>query len=101
MTKKYQGNKPLKTILTACKKNHWPVSTQKYDEDGSDFIMFGFIYKADKFEVLYNTCSGRFMVRQGKKIITEESTDMDDVPWYAALLDFIYTPLKSNKKSAA
>lgn len=89
--KKYSGKRTLEQLKADCLKNGWGWSQEKYDQ-GSDYVTFGFRHDTKKITVIYNTFNGTFIVAQGKKMITECSTEMDAVPWYAALLDFIYTP---------
>lgn len=93
----YSGNKKLKDILAACKKKGWPVNTEKYDNHGSDWVLIGFVHDGQRFEVSLSSFNGCFIVKDGEKYVTESSTEYDDVPWYRALLDFLY--VRSSEKS--
>lgn len=96
--KMFDGNRPLDEIRKAVEENGWPWNQDKYDQ-GGDWITFGFVHGDERFEVLLNSFNGKFLVKiddgLGKdhgRIVTERDDDMDDVPWYAALMDFIYIP---------
>lgn len=97
MVKKYTGNKNMKAIRHAVIENGWPWYQDKFDQ-GSDYVTFGFMYGKTRFEVVYNTFNGRFLVRNSNgNIKTEESTECDKLKWYSALLDFIYTTDKKKE----
>lgn len=95
---KYSGTRPLKEILKACKKNFWPTNTVAHDKQGSDWVLIGFIHQSRRFEVSLCAFNGKFIVKDGSKYVTEESTEYDDVEWYRALLDFLYFPADTVKK---
>lgn len=89
---KYAGTKPLKKILAACTKNGWPYNTEQYNK-GSDWVLIGFVYDSQRFEVSLSSFNGNFIVKDGNEYVTERSTDYDNVDWYRALLDFLYEPV--------
>jgi hypothetical protein len=61
-------------------------------------VTFGFRHNGEDRTVLYNTFSGRFLIRaENGRMITESSKEMDGTEWYAALLDFIYVPAEERK----
>lgn len=97
MTKQYAGNKKLSDIKAAVIKNGWPWFQENFDT-GSDYVTFGFMHDKKRFEVVYNTFNGTFLVKNSKgQIKTERSTECDRLKWYVALMDFIYV---SNKAKA-
>lgn len=98
MAKQYSGVRPLHRIEMECYKNGWDFDRSRYDA-GSDYVTFEFRHGKKKVVVVYSSFNGKFIVKQGKKMITESSTDMDGTPWYDALLDFIYLPLAAKKAS--
>jgi hypothetical protein len=87
--KTYSGKRALKDIMKAVVSKGWEWNQQRYDS-GSDFVTFEFRSGRKKLIVVYNTINGGFIVEDKGVMITEESTDMDAVKWYAALLDLIY-----------
>lgn len=96
MAKKYKGNKPLNIIERNVKANDWYWNQSGF-EQGGDWINFEFVHKGFSRNVCYNTFNGTFLVREKPgdcNIITERNTELDNVPWYIALMDFIYEPLE-------
>lgn len=91
--KKFGGNKSTDEIIKAVKANGWNIATAKYGA-GGDWITFEFHFNDEIYTVVYNAFNGRFMVKIDDDIITESRSEFDDVPWYSALLDFIYLPEK-------
>ena len=91
--KKFKGDKPLKIIERTIKQKGGRWNQDDFDK-GGDWINFSFPHKEDgltwHYPVVYNTFNGRFMVKIDKKIYTERDSNMDDTPWYAALLNTIY-----------
>jgi hypothetical protein len=94
MAKQFSGRRPFEVIKAACLKNGWGWDQSRYD-DGSDYVTFGFQCGSKRITVIYNSFNGRFIVKHGKKMVTEESTEMDGTRWYDELLDFIYIPTAS------
>lgn len=92
--KKFKGNMSLVDIEFKIKSRGWKIDKSQYNA-GSDWLMFQF-YHADLpkgwVNVLYSPFKGKFMVRPEDcdRIITESNHKMDNVPWYAELLDFLY-----------
>lgn len=43
--------------------------------------------------VMYSSCNGHFIVKEGRNYISERSKD-DCTPWFGALLDFLYYDAK-------
>ena len=91
--KKYGGVRPMDEIKKAVKKNGWPWNQKRYDQ-GSDWLAFGFQFKGQRFDVAFRPFGGKFIIDTPKGMVTEASTEYDDTDWYAALMDFIYLPLK-------
>lgn len=91
--KKFGGNKPTDDIIKAVKANDWNIATAEY-RAGGDWITFEFHFDNEVYTVVYNVFNGGFLVKIDSNIITENNSDYDDVPWYSALLDFIYLPAK-------
>ncbi len=98
MSKIFAGKRSLEDIKNAVIKNGWFWDQPRFDGD-SDYGTFGFRSGREEVLVVYSLVSGRFIVRHNGKIITERSTEMDSVKWYADLLDFIYLPstIKADK----
>lgn len=96
MAKTYGGNRPLKEIKAAVKRNGWLWDQSRHD-GGSDCVTFSFASGRKKVVVVYNTFNGKFTVMNNGNMITEHSTDMDHVKWYADLLDIIYRPRQVKK----
>lgn len=90
MAQKFAGNRPLKIIERDVKKAGGEWDDSRHDV-GSDYVTFTFRDRV----VVFNTFNGKFIVKEGDDIITEESTHMDGVDWYDALLALIYEPLKA------
>jgi hypothetical protein len=88
--KQYGGNRPTEEIKAAVKANGWFWDQRKYDQ-GSDFVVF----QRNDHEVVYNTCSGRFITKHHEVLVTEESTEYENEDWYKFILDFIYIPLET------
>jgi hypothetical protein len=93
---KFEGNRNLKDIKrdVLASGGAWDDSEYK---GGSDWIHF--IYGGRKY--LYSGFNGRFITKDGKKHITEESTEMEKYKWYVSLLNLIYVPKKSRKRATA
>jgi len=93
---KYSGTKPLADIVFRCQRKNWKVDMTKYNA-GSDWLTFEFLGGGQYLNVIFSPWNGKFIVAdpaipKGKKekLVTEESTDYDNVQWYRELLDFIY-----------
>lgn len=97
--KTFAGNRSFEEIRRAVIKKGWFWDQSRYD-GGSDYVTFGFRSGREDILVVYSLFSGKFIVRHNGKIITERSTEMDSVKWYADLLDFVYLP-KTEKPDAA
>lgn len=96
MAKKFAGKRHLEDIKKTVLQNGWPWDQRKYD-DGSDWLSFGFVHQSRRYNVVYCTFNGKFMVRRadGKgKLYTEKDGHMDGTAWYDAPLDLIYLPLQ-------
>jgi hypothetical protein len=89
--KTFNGVRPSQEIKASCLSNGWHWNQSAYD-NGSDYVSFEFRSGRKRVDVLYNTASGRFIVKDQGVLVTEDSTKMEGVKWYAALLDFIYFP---------
>lgn len=89
MSMTFQGIRTLSQIKRDCLKNGWGWDQSRHDS-GSDYVTFGFQSGNKKLTVVYNTFNGRFIVKDGRKMVTEENSEMDKVRWYSELLNFIY-----------
>lgn len=85
----YAGNRELFLIKRRVAKLGGWWNSEKYDKEGSDWQTFQFIHADKTIDVLLGL-NGRFIIRDGDKMVTEESVEYDDVPWYLALLDLLY-----------
>jgi hypothetical protein len=96
MAKKFKGNKPISDIRAACEAHGWEYEQDGWDK-GGDWINFTFKHDQGAFStnVLFNGFNGTFIIKgENGEMITERSTNLDGVPWYDALLEFIYEPLE-------
>lgn len=91
--KKFSGNRSRAAVRAAVLAKGWRWDDERY-EAGSDWTTFGFEHDGRTFDVVWCSFNGRFIVDDGGKCVSESSTNMDGVPWYDALLDFIYLPAK-------
>lgn len=87
--KTFKGNKSLSEIREACEKRGWHYDQSGFD-NGGDWVNFDFRHGEEVRRVVFNTFNGTFLIKDGADMISERSTELDDVPWYAALLEFIY-----------
>jgi hypothetical protein len=87
--KTFKRSLTLDELKAKCIENDLGIDTSGY-ERGSDFVVFQFQYGSTSFIVLYNTFNGNFIVTHRGKRYTEQF-GADDKPWYAALLNFLYT----------
>ncbi len=96
--KTFNGTRPRVDIEKNLKAYGFEENASLYD-GGSDFIDFynGTIKGELIFLVMVDPAFGRFIVSnvKGKVIASEYSENLDDKPWYCALLDAIYKPLEA------
>lgn len=83
--KTFQGKKDGWTIKAQCEANGWAVP----ERAGVNLIRFSFQHEGMSAEVFYNAFTGIFYgtTHAGQKF-TCDDTELDDEPWFAALLDF-------------
>ena len=96
MPTKYKGNKPLNIIERNVKANDWHWN-QSGLEQGGDWVNFEFVHDNISRNICYNTFNGSFLTKDkpgNYSMITERHHEFDNVPWYVALMDFIYEPLE-------
>lgn len=99
--KKFYGTKRLEDIEAAVKANGWIWMDDEFNR-GSDYVTFQFMYGDFNEAVIFNTFNGTFIVRIADDVlVTEKNAELDDVDWYAALLDFIYITDAPAKAGAA
>ncbi len=79
MAKQFSGLKPLWRIEAKCGLKGWRFDKSKHDA-GSDWVTFEFKHGRKTFVVVYSSFNGKFIIKQGKKLITESSTEMDGTP---------------------
>lgn len=86
--KMFKGIKPLKEIITAAEQAGWQVDTREYDRGGD-----GIWLTNERFQVRVNMISGNFVVwspSSKEPVATHLSSEFDDEPWYAKILDLVY-----------
>ena len=87
--KTFSGNRPIDEAICRMAKLGFKADHSRLVA-GSDYIDFyGFAGS-----VAYNTFNGKFTVfdYNGEKVADECSSDLDDVPWYSAILEALYFP---------
>lgn len=95
--KMYGGIRPRFLVQRCIKKNGGTWNANKYVNEGSDWTTITFIHDGVEREIIYSSWNGKFIYEDERgKFITESSSEMDDVPWYAAFLDLIYEPKVSS-----
>lgn len=89
--RKFAGNKPLAEIKAAVKANggHWDQS--RFD-NGSDYVTFSM--KPAQPLIVYNTFNGTFITKDDDEAMVTGESPYDGVPWFDAILDFLYVPVK-------
>ncbi|KUK53053.1 MAG: hypothetical protein XD78_1495 [Desulfotomaculum sp. 46_296] len=90
--KKFKGVKSHDEIIAAAKQGGWEVDTHDYDTKGSDFIWLSDMDNR-MLQIRVSTFNGHFAVwrpASERPIATHLSSQFDDEPWYAEILDLIY-----------
>lgn len=92
---KFASYKTVDQIQQACREAGFPFNRAAYDR-GSDFVRFGFAHGEQRFTVAYSSFNGKFIgiCADSDAVFTESSTELDDAPWYQALLNFVYVPMQ-------
>lgn len=102
--KKFLRHKNLIEIAAQCKEQGLYLGRELYDRNQSDYVVvarkWSDIQNAEGF-VLFNVFNGRFHGETDfGKVRFNESSLLDDLPWYAALLEFFFvSPLETPKQS--
>lgn len=86
--KKYKRHVTIDELRARCAAAGVPLDTYRYDHDGHDFVVVG----ERPNEVYFNTFNGQFCTGMHHMYgpCNEESA-LDHEPWYAMLLDFLFT----------
>jgi len=89
----FARNKTQEEIREACREAGFPLDTSGYDR-GSDYVKITFSHDGKTFDVLYSSFNGRFIGSSpgSDAVFSESNTELDPVPWYQALLNFLYVP---------
>lgn len=84
-----------KELKAACKKAGFRYNQEQF-ERGSDCVAFDFVHGGTTASVVINTVNGRAMgefwrgAKGKRRWFTTDSVEHDSLPWFKALLDFIY-----------
>lgn len=99
--RKFTRHVTLDELKSHCGKLGLEVDTTKHDRDFSDYVTVTGILAGMPFGLLYSTFNGRFFgyAKNSHRIQFDQSSDhLDDVPWYAAILELLFV---STEKTAA
>ena len=64
----------------------------RYDTEMADWVFFEFCSGGHSFEVIFSPWDGRFITKRPDGVICSSSDNLDHIPWYSELLDFVYIP---------
>lgn len=100
--KKFGGVRQLDDLRKRAIKAGWKVDEKAYHEEHSDYI---FLYEKtdDNVVVAVNTFNGQFFVYDNatdKNIATHLSSELDNKPWYAEILDIFNKPQENSGQRA-
>lgn len=85
-----------------CARKGWEFSSQKHDEEGSDFVSFQFKVGRVSGRCLFSTVNGCIFGETTKgERFSSDSAKHDGLPWFDALLDAAYIGEQSTEKEAA
>lgn len=88
--KKFARHRSLDELKALCAERGFAVNTDAHDRRGSDFVhLTGMIGNAP-VNVFYSVFNGTFFGETPSGRRFNESSDLDHVPWYAALLDLFF-----------
>ena len=90
MARIYQRNITLDELSVLCAKNGWRLNTEKYDNEGSDFVSFKWRFKRKTIEVIYSSFNGNFIAEFDGQLYSDRSS-IDGTDWFDTLLDVLYT----------
>lgn len=91
--KKYKGTKSLEVIQAQCVAQGLVLNRQRYDE-GDDFVTVH-SPQAPGAVVFFNTFNGRFFGTTHTGLEFRSDQELDELPWFSALLDFFMEPLET------
>jgi len=88
--KTFERGKTIKELQASCVAAGWSLNTDKY-KAGSDFVSFQGIFAGETANVLYSSFNGRFFGQtKNGTWFNSDSGDLDQEPWFDALLNFLY-----------
>lgn len=91
----FTRHRSTKELKAACKKAGFAYNQEQF-ERGGDYVSFDFVHGSTTARVCYSTVNGRafgefWRGTNGKRRwFSTDSTDHDHLPWFKALLEFIY-----------
>lgn len=101
---KYKGFHRIDKIKTLCDEAGFHIDTSKWDNEGSDWVTISGVFDGQQRTFIYSGFNGRFigkMAEEDTDTYSEESTKLDAVGWYIAIMDFLYIPAEAETKGAA
>jgi hypothetical protein len=99
--KKFKDKK-LDNVMEDAKTLGWEIDMEKFDK-GGDWIylrdMYGKVESNEGIprQIAYNATNGHFFVFEPffeEAVATHLSKELDEEPWYASVLNLVYTPIK-------
>lgn len=90
--KQFKGPKSLDTINSQCIEQGLILRRNRHDAFQSDFVVVSWP-QAPAAEVFYNTVNGWFFGTTPTGETFDSREPLDDLPWFAELLEFFNEPL--------
>ena len=90
--KTFQRHRTLDELKALCAEKSLTLNTDRYDRDGSDYVLVSGGFAGQTADVLYCTVNGRFFgtLAGGRKFT--ETAPCDGQAWFDAILDLVYVP---------
>lgn len=93
--RKFERHLDIDEITEACNEAGFFIGRKGYDDHGSDWVKFHFEHESGvEVSVLYNVFNGKFYGDAtgpgGGVLEFDAESPLDGLPWFDALLNFIY-----------
>lgn len=90
--KTFARHRTLDELRILCAEQGIEIDSRKHDDAGSDHVVLEGVIDNTPFKLLFSTFNGTFFGEAGGGAPFNESSDLDDEPWFSDLLDLLYVP---------
>lgn len=90
--KKFARHRSLDELRNLCVERGVALNTDRYDCEGSDYVVVSGLFGRRRLVVIYSVVNGRFFGKRGDQRFSE-SSPCDGQPWFDAILDLVYAPV--------